>query len=227
MQEEQQIPSEQETPEVPQEQGSDAPPQDTERPKLKSRTFKDKFKEKGKQEDEKNKPPMNMEETIEFYEKNLPFMKMQDEYEELVYRFNERKVKNLELQVREVEAIGFLAQWKNQQDDAHRRYEEEQKMKEAWEKMTPEEREEYKKKAQASLKIMDMQAKGEVKYDGTNAHQIMEFVTGEPHEPIVVDDPTGKISFQVPTADGQLNELSMVPGQTLARAEDGNFMVIA
>lgn len=217
-------------PETPQaqavEQEHDTEVQD--RPRLKKPAFKEEFKEKGKEEDAKNKPPMSKDETMKFYEENLPFMRAQDEYEEIVYRFNERKVKNLELQVREVEAIGFLAQWKAQQDEAKRRHDAEQEMKEKWEKMTPEEREEYKKQAQANLKIMDMQAKGEVTYDGENRGQIISFITGEIYDnaDFTVEE-DGGFKFQAPTQAGTLVDLCIYPGQKLARAEDGNFMILA
>jgi hypothetical protein len=124
--------------------------------------FEPSVKKQYKQGSEENAPkqPMNKEETIAFYNENLPFMKLQDEYEELVYRFYERKIRNLEAQVRELEAIGYLAQWKAGQDDAKNRQETELKMKEDWEKMTPEEQAEWTKKAQQNIQDLEKQAQG-------------------------------------------------------------------
>ena len=83
----------------------------------------------GPESGQQQSAPMTKEETIKFYEENLPFMRMQDEYEKLAFSFQERKVANLELQVRELEAIGYLSQWKAGQDEAKRRQEQEEKMK--------------------------------------------------------------------------------------------------
>ena len=101
---------------------------------------------------------MTKEETIKFYEENLPFMKLQDEYERLAFSFQERKVAALELQVRELEAIGYLSEWKAGQDAAKERKEQEEKMKAEWEAMTPEQQEEFRKQAQANLEEMEKMA---------------------------------------------------------------------
>ncbi len=208
-------------------QAQSDPAQDkaNEKPKLKRNGLKEKFKKKGEELDEKEKPPMNMEETIKFYKEKLPFMRLQDEYDETVYRFNERRVKNLELQVRELEAIGYLGQWKAQQDEAKRKHDNEQKMKEEWDAMTPEQREEWKQKAKANLRIMEMQAKGSVLYDGTNAGDIMSFVTGELHSEIISQEEDKHFCFQIPDGAGGFTELCLVPGQTLTRTEAGEFIV--
>ena len=115
----------------------------------------------GPESGQQQSAPMTKEETIKFYEENLPFMRMQDEYEKLAFSFQERKVANLELQVRELEAIGYLSQWKAGQDEAKRRQEQEEKMKAEWDAMTPEQQEEYRKQAQANLQEMEKMAKQE------------------------------------------------------------------
>lgn len=207
---------------------------ETEQPKkLKRNGLKDKFKEKSDQAEKEAKPPMTKEETIVFYNENLPFMRLQDEYEELLYKFHERKVKNLELQVREVEAIGYLAQWKAGQDDAKRRADHEAKMKEEWDKLSPEEREEHIKKAQANLKKMEEQAKTGagmgVVYDGTNAAQVLSFVEGIPFNPDRVvpftNEEAKQICFSIPDQQGGTTEVCMVPGQLIERLENGEFIV--
>jgi len=113
---------------------------------------------KGPESAQENAAPMSKEDTIKYYEENVPFMKMQDEYEELMYKFHERKVKNIELQVRELEAIGYLAQWKAGQDDAKRRQEQEEEMKAQWDAMTPEQQEEWKQRAKENLAEIEKQA---------------------------------------------------------------------
>jgi hypothetical protein len=193
--------------------------------KLKRNGLKEEFKKKGEEVDEASKPPMTKEETVKFYEENLPFMKMQDEFEELKYRFNERRIKNLELQVREVEALGYLAQWKAGQDEAQRKHDHEQKMKEEWDAMTPEQQEEYKQKAKVNMKIMEMQAKNNLEYTGDNAHEVHMFVTSEPKtEPIIMENEEKKFCFQVPGPDGFI-ELCMVPGQHISRNGEGEFII--
>lgn len=192
---------------------------------VKRNNVKDKFKDKGEEQDN-SKPPLSKEETIEFYNQNLPFMRLQDEYEEIIYKFNERKIKNLELQVREVEALGYLSQWKATQDDAKRRQEAEQKMKEEWENMSDEEREEYKKKAQANMRVMEMQAAGFVQYDGTNAHDVLSFVTGEPKPPVVLESEDKSFAFQIPNLNGDgFIELKVYPGQKVSRSLDGGYII--
>lgn len=115
-------------------------------------------KEQFNQGPEQKQPSMTKEETIQFYEENIPFMRMQDEYEKLAFAFQERKVAALELQVRELEAIGYLSQWKAGQDDAKRRQEQEEKMKAEWDAMTPEQQEEYRKQARVNLAELEKQA---------------------------------------------------------------------
>ncbi len=195
-------------------------------PKLKRNHLKDGFRKKGDELDEKQKPLMTKEETVKFYEENLPFMRLQDEYEELAHRFAERRVRTMELQVREVEAIGALSQWKAQQDDAKRKHEHEEKMKAEWDAMTPEQQEEWKMKAKKSINIMEMQAKGEVLYTGENITDVIEFVTGDPHNTIIQDPAAeGKFSFQCPLPNGEFTDMTILPGQTIARANDGGFVI--
>jgi hypothetical protein len=194
--------------------------------KLKRNGVKDSFKKKGEEVDEQQKPPMSLDETMKFYKEKLPFLKLQDEYEELMDRFHDRKVRHLERQVREIEAIGFLGQWKAQQDNAKRQHDAEEEMKAKWEAMTPEEKEEYKTQAKANLRLMELQAKGKVLYDGNNAADIMSFVTGELHQLMEVDTPDQKFSFQIPNPQGGHTDISIVPGQTLSRIpESGEFIV--
>jgi hypothetical protein len=107
---------------------------------------------------EEQKVPMNKEETLKHYEDNLPFMRLQDEYEKLAFSFTERKIAHLELQVRELEAIGYLSQWKAGQDEAKKRHDQEKQMKAEWDAMTPEQQDEYRKQAQANLAEMEKQA---------------------------------------------------------------------
>lgn len=198
-----------------------------ERPKLKRNGLKEEFKKKGEDLDKEQTPPMSKEDTVKFYEDNLPFMRLQEEFEEIKYKFDERRIKNLELRVRELEAVGFLGQWKAQQDDAQRRHDQEQKMKEEWDAMTPEQQEEYKQKAKANLRIMELQAKGHVIYDGTNAGDIMSFITGELHGDIISNEPDKKYCVQIPDLhkEGAFVEICMIPGQTLTRTEAGEFIV--
>ena len=108
--------------------------------------------------DGQEKKSMTKEETITYYEENLPLMRLQDEYEKLAFSFQERKVLALELQVRELEAIGYLSEWKAGQDAAKIRMEQEEKMKAEWEAMTPEQQQEYAKKAKANLAEMEEMA---------------------------------------------------------------------
>ena len=124
--------------------------------KLKKPGIKEQFNQGP--EDEQQKAPMTKEETIRHYEENLPFMRMQDEYEKLAFNHAERKIAYLEIQVRELEAIGYLTQWKAGQDEAKRRHEQEEQMKAEWDAMTPEQQEEYRKQAQANLAEMEKQA---------------------------------------------------------------------
>jgi hypothetical protein len=126
--------------------------------KLKKPTsVKEQFNQ-GPDDMQEQRQPMTKEETIKFYEENLPFMKLQDEYEKLAFSFQERKVAALELQVRELEAIGYLSEWKAGQDVAKERKEQEEKMKAEWEAMTPEQQEEFRKQAQANLEEMEKMA---------------------------------------------------------------------
>lgn len=128
-----------------------------ETPKLKKQTsVKEQFMN-GPADNEKQ--TMTKEETIKYYEENLPLMRLQDEYEKLAFGFQERKVMALELQVRELEAIGYLSEWKAGQDAANARKEQEEKMKAEWDAMTPEQQEEYRKQAQANLAEMEKMAK--------------------------------------------------------------------
>lgn len=200
----------------------DAP---SEKPKLKRNGVKDEFKKKGEELDKEQRPPMSKEDTVKFYEENIPFMKLQDEYEEYIYRFNERKVKSLELQVRELEAIGFLGQWKAQQDEAKRRHDQETKMKEEWDAMTDGQKEEYKQKAKANIRVMELQAKGSILYTGENAGDVMSFMTGELHQPIIVESSDKKFCIQIPDGQEKAVEICMLPGQTLTRTEAGEFIV--
>lgn len=212
------------TPEQENQAGEDKQPQ---RPKLKRNGLGEDFKKKGEEIDKENKPPMSKDETMKFYEENLPFMRAQEEFENLRYSFEERRIKHLELQVRELEALGYLSQWKAGQDEANRRKEAEDKMKAEWEAMTPEEKEEWKKKAQANMRVMEMQAKGNVIYDGTNAHDIFSFVTGELCAEIVFDEDNTekKFCFQIPAGEGKFTEVCMLPGNKLTRTEAGEFIV--
>lgn len=128
-----------------------------ETPKLKKQTsVKEQFMN-GPADNEKQ--TMTKEETIKYYEENLPLMRLQDEYEKLAFAFQERKVMALELQVRELEAIGYLGEWKAGQDAANARKEQEEKMKAEWDAMTPEQQEKYRKQAQANLAEMEKMAK--------------------------------------------------------------------
>ena len=99
------------------------------------------------------------EEAEAFYNDAIPFMKLEGEYEELAYKHSERRVKQLELQVRELEAIGYLSQWKAGQDEAKRKAEYEEKRKAEWDAMTPEQQDEWKEKAKQNLVELDRQAK--------------------------------------------------------------------
>lgn len=132
----------------------------TDQPTVRRNGYKDEFKKKGDEVDQAAKPPMSKEETLKFYEENIPLMKLQDEYDELMFRFHERKVRQIELQVREVEAIGYLSNWKAGQDEAKRKAEYEAQMKEQWDKMSPEEQESYRQKAKLNMLNLDRQAKG-------------------------------------------------------------------
>lgn len=89
-------------------------------------SIKEKFKEGPKEP-----KPLTKEETIRLMEENVPIMRLQDEYEELEYNFKERRVKDLELQIREIEAINYLSSWKRGQQTAM----EEQKRREEFEKL--------------------------------------------------------------------------------------------
>jgi hypothetical protein len=100
-------------------------------------------------------------------------MKMQDEYEKLAFAFAERKVAYLELQVRELEAIGYLSQWKAGQDEAKRRQEQEEKMKAEWDAMTPEQQDEYRKQAEANIAEMQKQAQAQENAEGNFNHPLM------------------------------------------------------
>lgn len=123
---------------------------------LKSKpSLKEEFRNGPEQE---QKAPMSKEDTIKFYTENIPFMKLQDEYEEYIFKFNERKTRQLELQVREIEAVGYLSQWKAGQDEAKKRKENEDKMKADWDAMSPEEQEEWKQKAKKNLEDIEKQA---------------------------------------------------------------------
>lgn len=124
--------------------------------KLKKSTVREQFT--GGPEQSEPKAPMSKEDTIKFYEENLPFMRMQDEYEKLAFSFAERKVAYLEVQVRELEAIGYLTQWKAGQDEARKRQEQEEKFKAEWDAMTPEQQEEYRKQAMANMEELQKQA---------------------------------------------------------------------
>jgi hypothetical protein len=112
---------------------------------------------------EQQKQPMTKEETIQYYNENLPFMKLQNEYEQLAFAFQERKVAALELQVRELEAISYLSEWKAGQDAANERKKQEEKMKAEWDAMTPEQQDEFRKQAQANLEEMEKMASQEYK----------------------------------------------------------------
>ena len=201
--------------------------------KLKRNNVKGDFKEKSDQAEKEARPPMTKEETMAFYEKELPFMRAQDEYEDLLYKFHERKVKNLELQVREVESIGYLAQWKAGQDDAKRRADHEAKMKEEWDAMTPEQQAEWTEKAKNNLKDMEQQAKTGagmgVVYDGSNAAQVLCFVEGTPFDAnreVAVNETTGQFCFPIPDLqNGGTTEVCMVPGQLIERLENGEFVI--
>lgn len=201
--------------------------------KLKRNNVKGDFKEKSDQAEQEAKPPMSREETMAFYNDVLPFLRLQDEYNELLYKDKERKTKSLELQVREIESIGYLSQWKAGQDDAKRRAEHEAKMKEEWEKMTPEEREEWTRKAQENLKHMEQQAKTGagmgVVYDGTNAAQVLCFTEGVPfnadREVAFTNEETKQICFPIPDSQGGTAEVCMVPGQLIERLENGEFII--
>lgn len=186
-------------------------------------SFKEQFKEGSEREAQ---PRMSKEDTIKFYEESIPFMKLQDEYEDLIYRHKERTVKTLELEVRHIEAIGYLAQWKQGQDEARHREEQEKEMKEKWEKMSDEEKEEHTRKAMENLEIMKVQAKGSVTYDGNNAHLVMTLVKGEPCTSIVVEGEDKQFSFQLPQAGGGFREVTMVPGQIISRTEKGELVVL-
>lgn len=133
--------------------------------------IKDQYSEGPEQTE--GKAPMSKEDTIKFYEENLPFMKMQDEYEKLAFAFAERKIAYLELQVRELEAIGYLSQWKAGQDDAKRRQEQEEKMKAEWDAMTPEQQDEYRKQAEANIAEMQKQAQAQGNAEGNFDHPLM------------------------------------------------------
>lgn len=115
-------------------------------------------KEQFKEGPEGEKVPMTKEETIAFYEENIPFMRKQEEYEALAFSFQERKIQYLELQVRELQAIGYLAEWKAGQDEARNRQAQEEKMRAEWDAMTPEQQEVYRKKAQENLAELEKQA---------------------------------------------------------------------
>lgn len=195
--------------------------------KLKRNGLSDDAKKKGEDIDKENKPAMSKDDTIKFYEENLPFMRLQDEFDTLRYNFEERRIKNLELQVREIQALGYMAEWKAGQEQAQRQKENEDKMKAEWEAMSEEEKAQWKEKAKRNMRIMEMQAKGSVKYDGTNAGDILSFVTGELSNDIIVDTEDKKFSFHIPDASrpGELTELSMIPGQTISRTEGGEFIV--
>ena len=198
------------------------------RPALKRNGLNEEARKKGEEIDKENKPPMSKEDTIKFYEDNLPFMRMQDEFETLRYNFEKRRIDSLELQVRELQALGYLAEWEAGQKEAQRRKENEDKMKAEWDAMSDEEKEQWKEKAKRNMRIMEMQAKGTVKYDGTNAGDILSFVTGELNDGITVDSEDKKFSFQIPDASkpGELTTLSMLPGQTISRTEGGEFIVL-
>jgi hypothetical protein len=124
--------------------------------KLKQQSIKEQFNQGPESEQKKT---MTKEETIKHLDENLPFMRMQDEYDRLAFAFAERKVSYLELQVRELEAIGYLSQWKAGQDEANRIHEQEEKMKAEWDAMTPEQQDEYRKQAQANIAEIEKQAK--------------------------------------------------------------------
>lgn len=129
-----------------------------EQKKLKKPSIREQFSQGPEQPQGEEKKPMTKEETIVFYEENLPFMKLQDEYEKLAYSFAERKVGYLELQVREIEAIGYLSQWKAGQDAANERKKQEEQMQAEWDAMTPEQQEQYRKEAQANIEEMQRMA---------------------------------------------------------------------
>jgi len=127
--------------------------------KLKKPSIKDQFLKESDGSQGEERKLMTKEETIAFYEESIPFMKLQDEYEKLAYSFAERKVNYLELQVREIEAIGYLSQWKAGQDEAKRRQEQEEKIKAEWDAMTPEQKEQYNQMMMEGIRERDEQIK--------------------------------------------------------------------
>lgn len=191
-------------------------------------SFKDKFNQ-GPEE----KVSMTKEETLKFYEDNLPLMRSQDEYDELSYRFKERRVKLLELQVREVESVGYLSQWKAGQDAASaqqiKEKEAQEKAKAEWEAMSPEEQEEWKKKAMENIERLEKQAKGElghgVLYDGTNAGEVVAFVNGGPVTEIEVNSEDGSFSFSTTKLSGESHFMTILPGTLIERNEEGELIV--
>lgn len=118
---------------------------------------------------EASRAPMTKEETEMFYDKELPFMRKQAEFENLKLRFKEVGVEDLELQVRQIEALTYLAKWKNHQDAMKKQADEEAAEQERLANMTEEERTaELSKKMMANLADMERQiAEVESKANGT------------------------------------------------------------
>lgn len=107
---------------------------------------------------EASKGPMTREETEMFYDKELPFMRKQAEFENLRLRFKEVGVEDLELQVRQIEALSYLAKWKNHQDAMKQQADQEAAEQERLANMTEEERTaELSKKMMANLADMERQ----------------------------------------------------------------------
>lgn len=107
------------------------------------------------------KKQMTREETMVFYQENLPFMRLDDEYNELAYKFNERRVKMLELEVRNIEALGYLTNWKAGQEAARKAQEEGvivEGMKKEWDAMSDEEKAEMTQKAKENVEAIKKQA---------------------------------------------------------------------
>lgn len=156
--------------------------------KLKKPTMREQFTagpEQAQQtQGDEQKAPMTKEEAMKFYEEEMPFMKLQDEYEKFAFTHEERKVGMLELRVRELEAVDYLTRWKAQMDEMIRQEKLEkerreqieknnEKMKADWEAMSPEQRQEYIRQAQATAEDVKRQAEqAEQKSEGFD-HPLM------------------------------------------------------
>lgn len=116
----------------------------------KPESMKDEYIEKSNQVAPKQQ--LSKDESTKILKENLPYMRLQDEYDEIIFKMDVRRISRLEMNVREIEAVSYLTEWKRGQETAKQQHDMETSAKQAWDAMTPEEQVAYQAKAEAIMK---------------------------------------------------------------------------